>query len=200
MKKITIILSAMLLAGLFFLQCKNRNGDIGPGIDRPGPEQIDKEKVAVRIMDTLSTRLKGRWNLVRVEFDIRHTAPTGSVRNDTTFLDFAMLDIHSISREEDLRYPVCSGNIVFRNQTWPVIFRLMPAAERIFQNTGPEAFTLLDWHFPSGQHEWKSEELFFRDLTLVGDNYSVQLNPDRSMTWKGLNHDVKEIFLRKLDE
>lgn len=190
------MLSAILLGGFFFLQCKNRNSEIGPDVERTRP--VDKDKIAIRIMDTMSAQLKGRWNLARVEFDMRTPLPTGSVRKDTTYLNFATLEIHSVSREKDLRYPVCNGNIFFRDQTWPVAFRLMPAAERIFQNTGPEAFTLLDWHFSSGPHEWKPEEVFFRDLTLVGDNYSIQLNPDGSMTWKGLNRDVKEILLRKL--
>ncbi len=196
MKKTTTMLSAVFLGGFLFLQCKNRNSEIGPDIGRP--EQIDKDKVAARIMDTLSAQLKGRWNLARVEFDIRYPPAIGSVKKDTTFLDFATLDIHSISRAEDLRYPLCSGNITFGNQAWPVSFRLMAASERIFKNTGPEAVTLLDWYFPSGKHEWKADEVFFRDLTLIGENYTIQLNSDGSMTWKGLNRDVKEILLKKL--
>lgn len=196
MNRYAITLPVILFTGLLFFQCKNRNGEIGPDTGRP--KQIDKDKAAVRIMDTMSTRLKGRWSLARVEFDIRYQPSTGSIRKDTTFLDFATLDIHSISREEDLRYPLCFGNISFGSQTWPVSFRLMAASERIFMNTGPEAFTLLDWHFPSGKHEWKPEEVFFRDLTLIGENYTIQLNPDGSMTWKGLNRDVKEILLKKL--
>lgn len=198
MKKIAILLPAILLTSLLLLQCKRNGGsDITPEIDLSPSQPIDKDKVAVQIMDTLTSRLTGRWNLARVEFDIRHQTPAGSVKKDTTFLDFATLNIQSVSREEDPRYPLCKGEISYGGNNWPVIFKLMAGSERIFQNKGPQAITLLDWNF-SSSHEWQAEEVFFRDLTLIGDNYTILLHPDGSMTWKGLNRDVKEILLQKL--
>ena len=56
---------------------------------------------------------------------------------------------------------------------------------------------LLEWQFPTGSHVWKSEELFFRDLGLVGENYSIEVEIGK-MLWKGLNQDIKQIQMKKI--
>ena len=56
---------------------------------------------------------------------------------------------------------------------------------------------LLEWQFPTGSHVWKSEELFFRDLRLVGENYSIEVENGK-MLWKGLNRDIKQIQMKKI--
>ena len=56
---------------------------------------------------------------------------------------------------------------------------------------------LLEWQFPTGSHVWKSEELFFRDLELVRENYSIEVEIGK-MLWKGLNRDIKQIQMKKI--
>ncbi|MDQ6480591.1 hypothetical protein [Dyadobacter sp. LHD-138] len=159
---------------------------------------MDFDKGTVQIMDSLVSRMYGRWNLREVEFDIKYSNPTGSVKRDTIFKDFAKLQINSISREEDSRYPVCKGELFLQGKTWPVTFRMMASAERIVKKTGPQAFTLFETNFPTGSRPWKDDEIFFRDLGLTGENYSIEIDySNNRMLWKGLNRDIKQIFLEK---
>ena len=180
--------------GSFFFQCRS-NKEQEPS---PQPERVDFDKGAVQIMDTLVSQLQGRWNMQELEIDVKYSVPMGSVKKDTVFTDFAVFEIIRISRSEDLRYPVCQGKIKYLNYTYQVGFRLGASAERIVHKTGPQAFTLLDWQFESGFHQWKNEELFFRDLGLVSENYAVELKPDGTMIWSGLNRDVKTIRVKKI--
>lgn len=159
-------------------------------------ERIDFDKGAVQIMDTLVGDLYGRWIMQEVEFDIKYASPMGSVKKDTIFKDFAELEIRNISREEDRRNPVCKGELLLQGKVWPVAFRLHAAAERIVDKTGPQAFTLFETNFPNGSRPWQDDELFFRDLRLTGENYSIQIDyKNQSMIWKGLNGDLKQIKL-----
>ena len=173
----------LTLTGSILTQCKSHK-EVEPL--EPEISKIDFDIGAVRIMDQLASQLKGKWNIQQIEFDIKYPNPSGSVKTDTTFTDFAVLEIQSISRNEDLRYPICKGEITHLNQSWTVVFRLIASPEQIVEKKGPQAFILLEWQFPTGSHVWKSEELFFRDLGLVGENYSIEVEIGK-MLWKGLN-------------
>ncbi len=193
MKNKYFFLLPLVLTSLILAQCKSAK-NVEPELET----KIDFDKGAVQIMDTLVARLHGSWNLQRVEFDIKYPNPIGSVKMDTVFADFAVLEIQSISRTEDARYPMCKGQIRFRDQIWPVAFRLLAAPERIVEGKGPQAFTLLDWQFPTGTHVWAPEELFFRDLGLAGENYSIELQKDGTMVWKGLNRNISRINMKRI--
>jgi hypothetical protein len=193
MKNKYFFLLTLVMTSLIMAQCKSTKY-----VEPEVAAKIDFDKGAVQIMDTLVARLYGSWNLQQVEFDIKYPNPIGSVKRDTVFTDFAVLEIQNISRTEDSRYPMCKGQIRFRDQLWPVAFRLLAAPERIVEGKGPQAFTLLDWQFPTGTHVWAPEELFFRDLGLAGENYSIELQKDGTMVWKGLNRDISRINMKRI--
>lgn len=195
MKNKYIFFFLLTLCGSILVQCKS-NKEVEP-IEPEVIIKVDFNAGAIKIMDQLSDQLKGKWNLQQVEFDIKYTNPTGSIKKDTIFTDFAVLEVHSITRNEDLRYPLCKGEITYLNQSWPVVFRLLASPERIVEKKGPQAFMLLEWQFSTGTHIWKPEELFFRDLGLIGENYSIEVE-DGKMLWKGLNRDIKQIQMKKI--
>ncbi|WAC11527.1 hypothetical protein [Dyadobacter pollutisoli] len=198
MKNKYVSIALLLAAGSIMFQCKTKK-DIEPEIGIETPEKIDFDKAAVLLMDTVTKDLNGRWNLAKVEYDIKYPNPTGSVTKDTTFADFAVLDIKSVSRQESARYPVVKGEVLFQGRTYPVQFRLLSNAGRLVDKKGPQAFMLFEYAFPAGTIIWEKEDLFFRDSGLVGENYSIELDPkSRKMIWKGLNRDIKEITMQKL--
>ena len=193
MKNQYVFVVAILLLGSFLVQCKSKT-DL-----QPERERIDFNKGGIQLMDTLVPKIHGKWNLSQVEFKIRYQPATGSVKKDTIFKNFATLEITNISRSEDQRYPLCDGRLVLDGKVWNMQFRLWPAAERVAEQTGPQAFTLFEWHFPTGTHVWQEDELFFRDLQLAGENYAIHYDyRNNTMIWKGLNRDVKEIKLVKM--
>ncbi|MCF0050581.1 hypothetical protein LXM25_10955 [Dyadobacter sp. LJ53] len=196
MKKSYTSLALLMMLSAAMLQCKTKS-EI-----EPDPalryERIDFDKGAIQIMDTLVDQLYGEWNLREVEFDIKYSNPMGSVKRDTVFKDFAVLDIKNISREEDQRHPVCKGELSLRGKVWPVAFRLWASPERIAEKTGPQAFTLFETNFPNGSRPWQDDEIFFRDLGLTGENYAIEVDVrNKNMIWKGLNRDIKQILLQK---
>jgi hypothetical protein len=193
MKNKYISIALLLAASSVIFECKTKNE-----VETVVPEKIDFDKAAVQLMDTLTQQLNGRWNLAQVEYDIKYPNWTGSVKKDTIFTDFAVLDIQSISRQESPRYPVVKGEILFQGRTYPVQFQMLSNAERLVQKKGPQAFMLFEYAFPAGTIIWDKEETFFRDSGLVGENYSIDLDPkSRKMVWKGLNRDIKEITMQR---
>ena len=195
MKNLSLLL-VVLISGFLF-QCKSKEKQEEEIFEGPKTIKIDFDKASVQIMDTLSRQLLGRWNLQQVEFKLKHTSGSVSVKRDTIFTDFAVLEIHNISREIP-RYPIVTGQIVYKDQHWPVRFNPIADPTRIVEKKGPHAFTLLDWNFPTGSRAWKVEEVFMRDLGLIGENYSIELNSNKSMIWKGLNRDIREMRLKKM--
>ena len=194
MRKNYTSFALLLMLGVSLVQCSVKK-EVEPDPNERF-ERIDFDKGAVQIMDTLVDNLYGRWKMQEVEFHIKYANPTGSVKKDTIFKDFAELEIKNISREEDRRNPVCKGELLLQGKVWPVVFRLNAAAERIVDKTGPQAFTLFETNFPNGSRPWQDDELFFRDLRLTGENYSIQVDyKNQSMTWKGLNGDIRQIKL-----
>ncbi|MCF2505677.1 hypothetical protein L0663_19945 [Dyadobacter sp. CY107] len=196
MRKNYISFALLMMFSVSLLQCRIKD-QIEPDPDERF-EHVDFDKGAIQIMDTLVDHLYGRWKMQEVEFVIKYANPTGSVKKDTIFKDFAELEIKNISRDEDPRNPVCSGELLLQGKVWPVAFRLNAAAERIVDRTGPQAFTLFETNFPNGSRPWKDDELFFRDLGLTGENYSIEIDyKSQSMIWKGLNRDIKHIKLTR---
>ena len=197
MKNLFYFLLFLGLANAGLFQCKSKEKLEDEVFEETKPAKIDFDKASVQIMDTLSAQLLGRWNLQQVEFVLKPYNREGSVKKDTIFRDFAVLEIQNISRESP-KYPGVTGQMVYKDQRWPVRFNLIADATRIIEKKGPHAYTLLDWNFPNGSRTWKPEELFMKNLGLIGDNYSIELDSDKSMVWKGLNLDVKEIRLKKM--
>ena len=179
----------LIISGLY--QCKSKEKFESEFV------KIDFDKASVQIMDTLSSQLIGKWNLQQIEFDLKYINYEGSVKKDTIFQDFAILEIKSVSREI-LRHPSFNGQIIYKDQYWPVKFRLIADPGRITEKTGPHAFTLIEWDFPTGSRPWKQEEMFIKNFGLEGENFSIQLNDSRSMVWKGLKRDIKEIQMKKI--
>ncbi|KQS27973.1 hypothetical protein [Dyadobacter sp. Leaf189] len=166
-------------------------------IDPERPEKFDLQAAEVQLMDTVTENITGEWKLSSVEYDIKYTNPNGSVKKDTIFTDFATLDIQYVSREESLRYPTVKGELQFGEKTYPVRFGMIANGERLVKKTGPQAFMLLEYAFP-GPHVWQNDEIFFRDSGLINENYSILIAPDsRTMVWKGLNRDIKQIIFKR---
>lgn len=198
MKNKYVSIALLLAAGSIMFECKTKK-DVEPEVEIEVPEKIDFDKAAVLLMDTVTKDLTGRWNLAKVEYDIKYPNPAGSVTKDTTFSDFAVLDIKSVSRQESAKYPAIKGEILFQGRTYPVQFRLISNAERLVDKKGPQAFMLFEYAFPAGTTIWEKEELFFRNSGLVGENYSIELDSKtKKMIWKGLNRDIKEITMQRL--
>ena len=189
----------LLIVAALNYACKT-NKTIDPEIAISRPEQkIDLDKAAVQLMDTITHGLLGRWNVSQVQYDIKHLPAIGSVKNDTTFQNFALLNIHAVTREENPKYPVIKGQLNFEGRTYPVQFRLISDPNRLIYRNGPQAFTLLEYAFPNGTKTWKEEEMFFRDSGLIGENYSIEFDPQsKKMVWKGLNKDIKRIILKQM--
>ncbi|MDQ6479439.1 hypothetical protein [Dyadobacter sp. LHD-138] len=188
-KYVLFLLFLLISGGLY--QCKSKEKFESEFV------RIDFDKAAVQIMDTLTSQLIGRWNLQQVEFHLKYINSTGSVKKDTVFQNFAILEIQSISREI-LNRPRCKGQITYNGQLWPVRFDLLADAGRMIEKKGPHAFTLFEWDFPVGSRTWKPEEMFIKNFGLDGENFSIELDNNKNMVWKGLNRDIKEIRMKKI--
>ena len=177
---------------LFLFACE-KNED--PGIKE---YEIDYRKASIELMDSIRPKLTGRWNMKEVNVKVfpPYSIEVG-IYKDTTLKDFAVLDITSVdnySQEFNLEHNDVTGVLRFKSKVYPVGFRMMSNATRIVKKVGPQVFTLFEYRFPVGSHVTEKEESYLWNLSLIGENYSIEISPDgKTMVWKGLNRAIKDI-------
>ena len=161
-------------------------------------KEINFDQASIKLMDSVRPRLSGTWNMKEVA--VKYFAPFTSeigILKDTTLNDFAAITITSIDNFSNEFYKSSNqvtGVINFKTKTYPIGFRLISNPERIYRKTGPQMLTLFEYRFTNGSHKTEVEEAYLMNLTLIGENYSIEINPDgKTMVWKGLNKAIKSI-------
>lgn len=186
-----IVLSNVLLAViLLFGSCDHD--------DQIVPEKIDFDQSAIMIMDSIRTKLYGRWELKEV-----HVAPKWSslqeigIKGDTLIKDLAVIEINHVDDQGYYRKNNnVSGIIRFRNKIYPVGFKMLATPNRIVDKTGPQVFMLLEFRFPVGTRTVEPEESYLYSLNLINENYTLEISQDgKNMIWEGLNRSIKEVKL-----
>lgn len=203
MKKLYLLaLSCLLLT-----QCK-KDENVAQDETRPEeeiPAKIDFEKRTVEIMTETAPQAVGTWILQEVHINatkLYGAQPLG-IQKDTVFKDFATLKLYPATRARykpvQAKHPEFEGTITLKNKTYPVYFSLLVNPDYFFRSEGPQAFFLFDFNFPDGTRIPEEEDKLLKDLGVVGDNFSFQLQPKAPlMVWKGLNRGVKEIIFKKV--
>lgn len=197
MKNLNILFS-MFITVLILSACNKKN-------DLPvtEPEQkIDFNTASISLMDSIRPKLFGSWVIKQLD-----VTPFPSSTNeigifkDTTIYNFATLNINSINNSSYYNqvHNDVTGSINFRSKTYPVGFTLFAASNRIYDKIGPQFFSLFEYRFQSGSHTTEYEESYLQYITLVGENFSIEISQDgNKMIWKGLNRGIKNIqFVKK---
>lgn len=190
MKKIFV----SALVGLFMLSACQKNNNL------PEEEKIDRDKATIALMDSIRPRLLGSWKMksVSVKPFAPHTSEIG-IYKDTVLYGFAELHLNQVNNSGYYQ----KGNdvlgvIKFRSKYYPVGFRMLAREDRILHKKGPQAVALFEYRFPDGKHFAEPEEDYLNNLTLIGDNFDIEISTDgKVMTWKGLSRAVKSIRFEK---
>ncbi|RZM30291.1 MAG: hypothetical protein EOO88_01370 [Pedobacter sp.] len=162
------------------------------------PEKVDKNKKSVEIMNAIRPKLYGTWIMKRVDVKAILTARGEiGIQKDTTLTDFANLTVTLVDNYSqplnDINNDV-TGFLSFRAKAYPVGFRMMASPSWLSHSTGPQTVALFDYRFPVGTHIVGADEQYLRYLTVVGDNYTIQVSDDgKTMVWKGLNRAIRQI-------
>jgi hypothetical protein len=175
---------------LIFSACKKKENIILE-------EKIDFNEASVKLMDTIRPDLYGTWKMKEV--NVKPFAPQTSeigIYKDTTLIDFAILNITSVNNYS--KYNQVSNDVTgvleFQHKSYPVGFTMRATGDRIFKKQGPQIFALFEFRFLVGSHPTEKEEDYLQSLTLIGNNYTIEISSDgQKMVWKGLNRAIKEI-------
>lgn len=190
------IVRSGIIACLFFLACTKDK-------ELVVEEKVDYNKESLRILDSIRPKLLGTWRMSEVNVQpYRPTTTEIGITKDTTFLNFATLHIHSIDSSspslKDWRDEV-TGRLEFKTKRYPVGFRMMPTAERLYRKIGPQVIGLFEFRYPVGSHITEPEESYLWSLTLIGSNYDMEISPDgKTMVWTGLQRAVRSIKFEKM--
>ncbi|WP_316812313.1 hypothetical protein [Pedobacter heparinus] len=190
MKKITVVLFAGVL---MLLACQKNTGS-------PVEKKIDWDKASIAIMDSMRPKLLANWKMKSVS--VKPSAPSTSeigIYKDTVLYNFAELNLTQVKNSGYYeKGNDVTGVITFRSKRYPVGFRLHAHPDRVVHKKGPQVFGLVEYRFPVGTHLTELEESYLSNLTLIGDNFEIEISADgRSMTWKGLNRAIKNISFEK---
>jgi len=164
--------------------------------------KIDFNTAAVKLMDSIRPDLYGTWQMqeMKVVPSPPSTAEIG-IHKDTVLKNIATLSINQIDYDTNELYRRrndVTGTLTFGNKTYPVGFTMNASANRIYHKTGPQVFGLFEYRFSDESHVTAKEEMYLIYLTLIGENFEMQLSDDgRLMQWKGLNGAIKGIRLVK---
>ncbi len=189
MKKII----TLFFVSVLFLSCK-KNGEVSK------PEKVDWNTSSITLMNNLRPKLLGTWKIE--EIHVTPYAPNTSeigIYKDTLLNNVAELTISRINNDSNYE----TGNDVtgflrFKTKSYPVGFRMLPTPQHIFENKGPQVFGLFEYRFPVGTHLTEPEEDYLRNLTLINNNFEIEMSKDgKVMTWKGLNRAIKSMRLAK---
>jgi len=191
------VLSLIFAFSLILLACKKNEGE-----EVNVKEEIDYTKASIELMDSIRPKLSGTWNMKEVDVKVfpPYTNEVG-IKSDTTLKDFAVLDITTVdnySQDFYLEHNNVTGLLKFKSKTYPVGFTMMSTPTRIAKKTGPQVFTLFEYRFGDGSHVTENEESYLWNLSLIGENYSIEISPDgKTMVWKGLSRAIKSIYFVK---
>jgi hypothetical protein len=160
------------------------------------------DETSIALMAEVAPLVSGNWTLEAVHFKRRvGFSSTSTVPRDSVLRQFATLALVPAaprSSAPDPRYPEFDGNLTFRGKNFPVHFRLMASPGYVVEQTGPQAYFLLDYNFPPGSHPTSPEEQFLQELGFMGDNYSLTVTKGApTMVWQGLNRTIERVELRK---
>jgi len=188
----------LLPISLLFGQCSlDKQEDAAPA--------INYDQASITLMEKVTPQLVGNWELRQVNIKIQsynQDQKKLGLTQDTVFRNLATMVIRTAtvprSNPRDARHPDFEGSISYQGKTYPIYFRLIANAERVYNDQGPQAFFLLEYNFPMGTRLPEPEETFLDNLGLMGDNYSLELFEGQPrMTWRGLNRGVEKIELHK---
>lgn len=190
MKKISL-LTLVVLPMLFACQ---KNSIL------PEEEKIDWNKASVAIMDSIRPKLLASWKMKSVS--VKPFAPYTSeigIYKDSVLYDFAELDLNQAN---SLSYSQGGidvlGVIRFKSKSYPVGFRMLTHPDRILHKKGPQGFALIEYKFPVGTRFSEPEENYLSNLTLIGDNFNIEISSDgKVMIWKGMSRAIKNIRFEK---
>jgi hypothetical protein len=168
--------------------------------ETPVKKKVDFTKEAIAIMDTISPQLIGSWALMQLDVKPTNRTSEIGIRKDTVLRNIAVLNILRVDRTGfKEQYPIVTGILRFRSKAYEVGFNMLATGNRITTKKGPHVFGLFEFR-PSvlGTRPTEEEESYLWNLTLVGNNYSMEISPDgKTMVWKGLNGAVKTMQLVK---
>ncbi len=164
--------------------------------------KVDFNSASVKLMDSIRPALYGTWQMQEVKVvPFQTSVGEIGIYKDTVLKNLATLTINHIdynTNELYRRQNDVTGTLTFGSKTYPVGFTMNASANRIYHKTGPQVFGLFEYRFPSGLHITEKEEMYLIYLTLIGENFEMQLSDDgKSMQWKGLNRAIKNIQLVK---
>jgi len=196
------------VAGLVFIFCFILSGckkDKGAleDVEKAGSDKIDYTKESIKVMEDLRPKLYGIWSMEKIKVKpVLSAAGELGFKRDTTLLNLASLDISRVdysSQSANLTSNDVTGVLKFRTKSYPVGFRMLASPTWMTNGVGPQTFALFEFRFPVGSHPTETEEAYLWNLTLIGENYSINMSKDgKTMVWKGLNRAIESIeFVRK---
>ncbi|SDZ80870.1 hypothetical protein [Pedobacter hartonius] len=196
------------VAGLAFifcfilLGCKKDKG-AAQDIEKAGSNKTDYTKESIKAMENLRPKLYGTWSMEKITVKpVLSAAGELGFKRDTTLLNLASLNIDRVdysSQPGNLTRNDVTGMLKFKTKSYPVGFRMLATPTWITEGIGPQTFALFEFRFPVGSHLTETEEAYLSNLTLIGENYSINMSKDgKTMIWKGLNRAIESIeFVRK---
>lgn len=190
MKKISLV----IIAGTaILLSCGKNNSS-------PEDEKIDWDKSSVAIMDSIRPKLLANWKMKSV--NIKPSAPNTSeigIYKDTVLYNFAELNLTQVNNSGYYeKGNDVVGLIIFKSKQYPVGFRMLAHPDRVMYKKGPQVFGFFEFRFPVGTHFTEPEEDYLNNLTLIGDNFDIEISADgKSMIWKGSSRAIKSIYFEK---
>lgn len=193
------LLLLSLITALGFCMACSRRVDPTPA---PAPSY---DEASAALMRKVAPQVVGTWTLaeVHVQFKPGFYFP-GAQRfpRDTVMQQFAKLTVApaqpSRRSPADPRYPDFEGQLTYGGKTYPVYFMMRAAPDQVVNQKGPLAIFLLEYNFPVGSHPTEAEEQFLRDIGLIEDNFSLELDSTRrTMTWRGLSRSIEHVELRR---
>lgn len=161
--------------------------------------KINYDQASIDLMKELTPQITGRWNLrqVKVKYQSYNQQSEIGISQDTTFQNLATLTVVRSNQQRDPRYGEFEGTIEYNRKTHPVKFYLLASYDWFHKKTGPQASFLFEYNFKV-IHTIEPEEKFLEDLGLIGDNFYLEIYPDKKkMVWKGLNRGIEKIELEK---
>ncbi|MBC6610679.1 hypothetical protein H8B15_07080 [Hymenobacter sp. BT507] len=194
---------SLLATALCFTQCtKEEAVPAKPGTTAKPAINYDQE--SIKLMNQLTPQMVGDWSLQRVHIkrqSYNSSQSEAGIKRDTVLQELAILSIRQAAvprtNPKDLRHPDFDCTIQYKGKSYPMHFWLLASAEHVFDKTGPQAFFLLEYNFPSGTRFPEAEETYLKSIGLV-DNFSVETTADpNTMTWRGLNRGIDKIELRR---
>lgn len=194
----TTLLPLLFVLALFS-QCRP------PAADVPATPKITYDQASIELMKEITPQIHGTWKIQRLQVRNLHGNPSLNqlgILFDSTFRDLATLTLYQArvprTTPRDFRQSEIDGTIEYKGKTYPIYFDLRANAEWIVAKKGEKGFMLFDFNFPSGSwHYTEPEERFLQDIGMIGEVFALDIRPDKTMTWRGLNRGIQQVVLVK---